>query len=1210
MLAWTVLPLAGEVIGSDDFSYADAPVAGLQGGTGWDWNEVTGNHTGSVSDWDLIWGGVNVQGGELLTSNGGAKREYNGPTAGLAGDEGLGTIRNTGVVFYQVTMRRGPSATWGGISTYDFGEERLFFGVPGFLQGNDELGIEEPTVGSVASGISLNDGQSYKLIAVLDFDNQLSGLFVDPDSMDSWDGAGGTADVTRPYTSGFWSSAVRLGSGGDVYWEDLKVVDDWASLEVGPPVGVDDQATMRHLQKARITVLDNDLGEVSPTSVVVTTPPTSGTAAVSVDGSIVYEHTSGNPVSDQFQYQVSNFSGGSSTPCTVDISFSTAERFDTNYLKLPETPPASLISIVDAFPGLNFNTPHGFCGIPGGGGKLLVTESAGRLFMVPNVGGNPTNADKIQILDLTGQITESGERALKGVAAHPDWASNGYIYVTYDYNGGTVRLSRFTCLTTAPYTASSELVLIDQLSQDNIHSIATPHFGADGYLYVGFGDEGTQNDGWDNSQQIDKDLYSCVIRIDVDKDPSNLIPNPDSDIPRVGGGSSGEAHFRVPADNPFVGVTSFNGVALVATEIRTEIVVMGVRNPWQLSPEDRDGNGTVDELWVGDVGRADTEELNVFQFGDNGGWAWREGSQPGIRSGQLINGAAEASATLRDPYWEYPHGGAAFVGNSVTAGYLYQGTGIPSLTGHYVFGDFAAGNIWAVDPSIPTPAPDAGIQRLGGDTQIVAFESDPETGGILILSRAGGIKRVISQSTDQDFPSTLSDTNFFADLATLTPNPGGHDYVPNLRFWSDHAEKKRWFLIDEDADTMTFSETDSWSYPAGTVWAKHFDYPTEWETFTRSFNGQSFTDQRPVTNSPRKRLETRFLVRSLNGAYGVSYRWNNQNSGSQTEATLADSNGESFPIDVLVDGSPSTVAWNIPSRSACMVCHTPQAGHSLSFNTRQLNTHGSMNGTSGNYLDLLRAAGYVTGFSAEAADQERHVKPSEDEYSLEARVRSYLDVNCAYCHKDGGTGGGDWDGSYHLTLDESGLVNAVASDAPLNIGDLLVKPGSVNQSILYNRISGANGYTRMPPLASDVVDLEAAQLVADWITSEVQPHASYADWRLANFGDLSSADGERTANPDGDSRNNEFEWSTNTDPMDALSQWQPQFSLSNGTAMLQFPALGNRSVRALRSSDLITWDYWDVPMNDGLPRNPEVIQNLIGAESGDEGFFRFEIEER
>lgn len=1525
LLAGSFSVLSAEVIGEDDFTYSDGSVDGRQGGTGWDWNEQTGVHTATVSDWDLLFGAANVVNGELLTSSGGAVREYNGPSVGPGGDEGLGAIRNQGTVFYQVKIRRDSSSVWSGISSYDFGQERLFFGVPGSLAPTDTIGIEQAGVAATAGAISLVDGQEYTLVAVLDFDNQLAGLFVDPDSSDSWSATGGTADVTRVYTAGYWSSAVRLASGGDVRWDDLRVVDDWADLalgaivdsdndglpdswenanglvvgiddsgedgdseggadgltnleeflagtnpqandsdgdgfsdgvevqqgtnpnsatdypgaslglvgtdsfdypdgaiggqaggsfwdfwntagsvnlvrsglvsdwtngsgspqvtagqlvtnasgtereyyggpneadgafgdpaqflhkviyyrfemtrrpgatwsgassfdfnterylfgvpntanpisgsrefaihdlntnthsysgiipaadqsyilvakldypnqlaslyldpnlnaaeasnvpiatyphtsgnwtsairlasgsggdvvwddlrvavtwdelQAGPPIAVNDAITMRHLQMARVQVLANDGGEFQPSSLTIVSPPNSGTAEVAPDGSIRYQHTTGTPAMDQVEYQISNQSGTNSSTGILEINFTNDLRFETDFVVLPSEPPASVFAIEEAFPGLNFNTPHGICGIPGGTGKLLVTESAGRLYLIPNVAGGPTNADKIQILDLTNQIIESGERSLKGVAAHPDWENNGYIYVTYDHRGGTVRLSRFTCLTTAPYTASSELVLIDQVSDDNIHSIATPHFGADGYLYLGFGDEGTQSDGWDNSQQIDKDLWSCVIRIDVDKKPTNLIPNPDSDIPRVAGGIAGEAHFRVPADNPFVGATSFNGVTLLPTEVRTEIVVLGVRNPWQLSPEDRDRNGTVDEIWLGDVGRGDREEVNVFQFGDNGGWAWREGTQAGVRSGQLINGAPESAATLWDPYWEYPHGGSAFVGNSVTGGYLYQGNDIPSLTGHYLVGDFSAGNIWAIDPAFANPAPNAGIQRLGGDTQIVAFEPDPATGGILVLSRAGTIKRVTASSSDRGFPQTLSDTNFFADLPTLTPNPGGQSYEPNLRFWSDHAEKKRWFVLGDEQATMGFATEGPWSYPAGMIWAKHFDYPTQWETFTRTFNGQSFIDRRPVEASPRKRLETRFLVRNTSGAYGVSYRWNNPNLGNQTEAVLASSNGESFPVEISLDGILTSVQWDIPSRSACMVCHTSQAGHSLSFNTRQLNTTGMMSGESGNLLELLRTAGYLTGFSGAASEQARHLRPDEDLYSLEARVRSYLEVNCAYCHKADGTGGGTWDGRNHLPLAQTGLINAIPADAPVQAGDLLVTPGAVNNSILYNRLAGANGYTRMPPLASDVVDLEGAQLLADWIAGEVQEYPSYDAWRLARFGDLNSSQGEKSANPDGDSSSNELEWLTNTDPLDASSVWRPELSFSDGQLNLSFPALGNRSLRAYRSDDLINWSLWNVPGNDGIPLNPASFQGLTGAALGEAEFFRFEIEER
>lgn len=207
---------------------------------------------------------------------------------------------------------------------------------------------------------------------------------------------------------------------------------------------------------------------------------------------------------------------------------------------------------------------------------------------------------------------------------------------------------------------ASESILIDQLNQGEFHNISVCRFGPQGYLHVGFGDGGTQEDGFDNSQHIDKNLWSALIRIDVDKRPGNLAPNLDPDIPGSGTASVG---FSIPADNPFVGATSFNGRPVSPASVRSEIYVTGVRNPWQFSFD-----AVTDELWLADVGRGDREEINVFQAGDNGGWAWREGGVAGPRSGQLINGAAQSAATLKGALHEYGHGGSAFEGQSVTGG--------------------------------------------------------------------------------------------------------------------------------------------------------------------------------------------------------------------------------------------------------------------------------------------------------------------------------------------------------------------------------------------------------------------------------------------------------------------------------------------------------------------------------------------------------------
>jgi glucose/arabinose dehydrogenase/mono/diheme cytochrome c family protein len=1206
-------------------------VAGRSGGARWDYDNSTENnaffgHTGTGSDWDAAFGTPMVNAGVLVTQDSGAIREYNGPGEGVqaGSDERFGAVSDDVIfqnraVYYKFAMTRREGASWSGASSYDFTAEKYLFGVPTAVNpatGNREFAIHDLGGGQWSfSGIQPVTGRTYTLVAKLDFQANVAALYVDPNLALSE--AQNTPVATYAHTSANWSSAVRLASGGSgqVEWDNLRVSHDWDGLTDGPPIAHDDEATMPRLAKARLQVLANDEGSINPASIVISQPPTHGTATVSADGSILYEHTIGAPLTDSFSYQIFSPDGLLNDSADVTITLTTDARFDSSFVTMPSTAPVAALRVEEAFPGITFDSPHGFSSVPGDAEKIFVTEGDGRVFLIPDV----SVPEKILILDHTAAVDhDNNEHALKGIAAHPQWAQNGYIYVTYNSTLGTVRLSRFTCQTTPPYAAGSELILIEQDSDDTVHNIASCHFGPDGYLYVGFGDEGTQSDGHNNAQHVDRNLWSCVIRIDVDKKVGSLPPNAnpgldpyagpdpggqsnDADlvIPRLGGGSSGEAHYAIPPDNPLVGATMFNGVALNPSHVRTEIVVMGVRNPWQFSAEDHDANGTVDEIWVGDVGRNDREEINRFQFGNNGGWSWREGSVAGVRSAQLLNGASEAAATLTAPLWEYEHGGGAFEGSSVTGGFVYRGSALPGFSGKYVFADFMSGNIWTLDSSGPAPV----VERVAGEVAIVAMMADPSNGDILLLDRGnvgmaqgtGSIKRLTFRAANGSLPSTLSATNFFADLTNLTANPGGHFYEPNLRFWSDFAEKKRWFLIPDSAATIGYSQDAPWSYPSGMVWVKHFDYPTAWESISRTINGQVYSDRRPVTGSPRRRLETRFLVRNDSGAYGISYRWENLNGGSQNDAMLVDDAGASFNIEITVDGNPTTANWQIPSRTNCMTCHTPEAGHALSFNTRQLNKLGSVAGVAGNMIDVLGLTGYLINGPSSTVGLPRHFRSDEISASLESRVRSYLDVNCAYCHQSGGTGGGNWDGRGHLTLAQTGLIKGIPSDAPLHVGDLLVVPALPEKSILFNRTAAANGYSRMPPLATSYVDLEGAQLIADWIAQEVEPHLSYQEWRIANFGDGTSPAGNPLANPDNDRFHNAGEWTFGTGPH------QPGDTESITTVLHVQPDAGvfrfshprlkgfntaGISYRYETSSDLISWTEV-VPIFESAAQMPE-----------------------
>lgn len=1210
------------LIGVENFNYPDGLIDGKRGGVHWDVDNSTEDdgflgHTQWSSAWFASAGAPQVSGGLLMTRESSARRPYVGPAAA---DEESGAIAHDArfsnhVLYYSFRMCRRPGVTWSGASSFDFANERLLFGVPGMANpssGRREFAIHDLSGNQHAfSGVEPVDDRIHHLVAKIDFITRTASLFLDPDL--SLPEESITPAATLSFTADYVSTSIRLGSAGtgDTEWDRVRVASAWQALRDPPPQANDDHFTLPSGGSARLLVAANDTGSINPHTAGILNPPANGTLTPDGTGGLIYQHTSGGTQPDSFVYQVLNSTGDEAASATVHLTFQSGTRFNTNYVNMPSTPPATSLVIGDAFPGITFDSPHGFCSVQGDTRKLFVTEGDGRVFLIPDIGS--ASPQKVLILDITDRVFhDNNELALKAIAAHPSWAANGYIYVTYN-TSATVRLSRFTCQASPPHAViqDSEQILIDQANTGTFHNIGGCAFGADGYLYVGFGDGGTQDDGYDNSQHIDKNLWSSIIRIDVDGKPGNLIPNDDPDIPRPGGGTSGEAHFRIPADNPFVGVSSFNGVALNPANVRTEIFICGLRNPWRFSPEDPDGNQTVDEVWVADVGRSNREELSIFTSGQNGGWAWREGTQPGVRSGQTINGAPQSAAGLTEPIWDYGHGGGPFEGSSITGGFIYRGMALPQLTGKYLCADYVSGNIWAITRAGPDPT----IERIGGEGAIVALMESPDHESILLLDRgnvgvnpgAGTIKRLSLGTSDTLFPATLSETNFFSDLGEMSPNPGAVAYSPNLRFWSDFAEKRRWFLINNSEDTLGYSRIGPWSLPAGTVFVKHFDYPTQWETFPRVINGQNIIDRRPLVSSPRIKLETRFLVLNDSGSsYGVSYRWNQP----QTDARLSNDSGETFTVPIVIDGQQTSIDWQIPTRNACMTCHTPNAGNALSVNSLQLNREGNLNGAVGNLTTLLHSAGYLSNLDQDPASQPRHLRPDETTYSLEARARSYLDVNCAYCHHNGGTGGGDWDGRSHLTLDGTGLVNEASVDAPIHPEDLLIVPGSANHSIIFNRLSLSNGYSRMPPLATREIDYEGVKLLSDWITSEVSPFTSYDKWRLAMFGDSVSPEGSPDHDADGDSACNRYEYLTHTNPHDPGSVWRPTFQLEDGTARYSFTGLANRSVIALRSEDLLNWNVWQVPGNDGIPLPNGFDRNLESPFQGNNEFFRFSIEER
>lgn len=377
-----------------------------------------------------------------------------------------------------------------------------------------------------------------------------------------------------------------------------------------------------------------------------------------------------------------------------------------------------------------FNQPVYLTHAGDGSGRLFVVEKAGRVKII-----EAGSVREEPFLDITDRVSSNGEAGLLSIAFPPEYADTGYFLVYYNHrdknlvqpeagdqginDGFDTVVARFR-VTADPNLAdpgSEERILLRNQPYTN-HNGGLIVFGPDGALYIGLGDGGSSGDPLGAGQDLSTWLGK-ILRIQV--------------------GPTGTYHL--PPDNPFVG----------QEDAQPEIWDWGLRNPWRFSFDRQSG-----DLWIGDVGQNQQEEIHLHPAGEPGGlnfgWNCYEGELP-------YRLTERCTASYQPPVLVYPRE----EGRSVTGGYVYRGSRFPSLSGRYFFADYVQGRLWSIQRS-----GDSGWtpKRLELDsTEGIVSLGEDEAGELYLLGFGSG---TVYQIVDADPPSP-------------PPTPVHASYLPLVR---------------------------------------------------------------------------------------------------------------------------------------------------------------------------------------------------------------------------------------------------------------------------------------------------------------------------------------------------------------------------------------------------------------------------------------------
>lgn len=681
--------------------------------------------------------------------------------------------------------------------------------------------------------------------------------------------------------------------------------------------------------------------------------------------------------------------------------------------KAPARPQSTaVVKLEEAFAGVTFTRPMALVQPPGDKSRWFVAQRDGviKSFPAANPAGDPPVV--ANVAQLAGKpIQQDLEGGFLNFVFHPKFAQNGRAYVSFTTNGSTPGMygSEIGYLTStdngASFSSYTKVLGYDRSRLE--HNGGGLAFGKDGYLYIGFGDGAV-----DANAQNKNVFFGKILRIDVDNVPAG-------------------ATYGIPADNPFK-----NGGG------KPEIFAYGFRNPYRIAIDRSTG-----ELWMGDVGHAQWEEVNKVERGANYGWPCREGKHDYLIDDPAV---CPSKAGLVDPLVEHEH--PTPNSRSITGGVVYRGSAIPGFQGSYVYGDFIQLEAWALSFDQGTGEPMT--VKINDNGPVAGFSTFTEDADgeiyVLALFQDKAFRLVPGDAPDggappPPFPELLSKTGCVDPADPTKPAQGLIPYGVNAALWSDGADKER-FVALPDGQTISAKPDGDLDLPVGSVLVKTF-----------SFGG--------------KRVETRLFVRHEDGDWGgYSYEWDD----AQKDAKLLPSS----KTKSLASGA----SWSFPSRSECMRCHTAAAGRALGPELGQLDgdfVYPSTNRVANQVKTLEHIGILTTGKTPESIVE--YPSPFGDA-PIDARARAYLHANCSSCHRpEGGAARSSLDLRFATAFADTKACNQVPLLDDLGIPNAkLIAPGSPETSVLARRLHATDA-KRMPPLGRHIVDADGTKLIDDWI---------------------------------------------------------------------------------------------------------------------------------